>query len=350
MHAQQFSGSKKTWNSFAQLHGGGILQSYEWGEFRNEHEWTAHRVVVVEENAILLQAQLLEKRLPLGKSFFYCPEGPVLSEEWGTSEACDALEAFTSFLRSFARERKAIFAKIDPHIQREAIPDGWLESQGYVDSPEDLQAAVVAHVDLSGSEEDILARMKQKGRYNIRYAAKKDVVVRSGTKQSDLDTFYRLLESTAKRQGITYREKSYFEGIHTHLVSAGLAHYITALVSDRPVAAILVTHFGSEAVYLYGGSSEEDRNVFGSYAVQWEGIKEARERGCAYYNMTGIAHDDNPANPWAGLRQFKLKFGHEVRLIGAYDLPVEPRAYKLFTTADRLRRVAVKAPRRILRR
>ncbi len=350
MQVQQFSGTREAWNSFAKHNGGGILQSFEWGEFRNEHEWTVHRVEVVDEKKTLLQAQLLEKRLPLGKGFMYCPEGPVLSEEWGSKRADTAMRALTEFLGKFARERGAIFVKVDPHIPLELLPGDWFESHGYVDSPEDLQAAVVAHVDLSGSEDDILARMKQKGRYNIRYSAKKGVVVRRGSKKEDLEVFYQLLESTAKRQGITYREKAYFAGIHKHLISAGLAEFITAFANDRPVASILVTYFGAEAVYLYGGSSEEDRNVFGSYAVQWEGIKEARKHGCKYYNMTGIAHDDDPSNPWAGLRQFKLKFGQEVRLVGAYDLPVAPLAYKAFTTANRIRRIIVKAPRRILRR
>jgi lipid II:glycine glycyltransferase (peptidoglycan interpeptide bridge formation enzyme) len=109
------------------------------------------------------------------------------------------------------------------------------------------------------------------------------------------------------------------------------------------VAAILVTFIGNEAVYLYGGSSPQDRNVYGSYIVQWAGMQEARKRGCGYYNMTGVAATDDPADAWAGLRQFKLKFGADVvHLLGARDQVYKPLLYAAFTNADRVRRRVAK--------
>jgi lipid II:glycine glycyltransferase (peptidoglycan interpeptide bridge formation enzyme) len=186
--------------------------------------------------------------------------------------------------------------------------------------------------------------MKQKGRYNIRYAARHDVAVRSGMAPEDLDIFYDLHEQTAKRQGITYRSKKYFDAFRKHFM--GEPEYARFFIAERegePLAATLVTFFGDESIYLYGGSSPRDRNVHASYLVQWEAMKEAKRRKCRFYNMTGIAATDDPSHAWAGLRQFKLKFGGpEVHLLGARDFRYEPLRYFLFTQADRARRFFAK--------
>lgn len=343
MEVLAFSGNKQQWNDFAAANGGGILQSYEWGEFRSEPElkWGVQRLQVGDR----LQALILEKPLPGGFSFFYCPEGPVVRDgDWSAAGNQQAFDALCAYLKQQVKGKRVLFLKVDPHYAVDEFPTDWLSQRGFADSPEDIQAAVVAHVDLAGSEDDVLARMKQKGRYNIRYAGKNEVTTRVSSDEADLDAFYDLLEQTAKRQGISYRSRRYFELFRKHfMVESDSARFVIAEYQGKPVAAILVTFLGTEAVYLYGGSSPDDRNVYGSYVVQWEGMKEAKRRGCAFYNMTGVAATDDPNSAWAGLRQFKLKFGAEVvHLVGSRDQIYKPVLYRAFTNADRARRLVAK--------
>lgn len=341
MKVKELRDGKAEWQKFLKANGGGILQTYEWGEFRRELGWKARHVVVLENDQIRLAAMVLQKPLPGGYCFFYCPEGPIVKDaDWRDSKNQQAFEHLTAYLKSHTGKELALFLKIDPHVEAASFPTDWLAKKGFRDSPEDIQSAVVTHVDLTPDEDAILAGMKQKGRYNIRYATKKGVKVRAGKSEQDLDVFYSLLEPTAKRQGISYRSKRYYQTFRRHFMEgADYARFFIAEKDGVPLAATLVTFFGKEAIYLYGGSAPQDRNIYASYLVQWEAMKAAKAKGCTFYNMTGIAATDDPNEQWAGLRQFKLKFGGPViHLLGAWDYPYAGFRYRAFTTLDRIRR------------
>ena len=62
-------------------------------------------------------------------------------------------------------------------------------------------------LDLSGSESDILGKMKQKTRYNIRLAMKKGVIVKPS---ADLDAFYHLMEVTSQRDRFGVHQPGYY--------------------------------------------------------------------------------------------------------------------------------------------
>ena len=345
MQVEELRGAKQVWNQFARENGGGILQSYEWGQFRAELDWKIQYLVVRDGSQIQALALVMRKRLPAGYTFYYCPEGPVVrGANWHDPGNQEAIATVTEYLHQSARRDRAMFLKIDPHLPVSGFPVDWLCSLGYKDSPEDIQAAVVTHVDLTPSGEDIFANMKQKGRYNIRKAVKNEVTVRKSQGAAALNVFYELHAETASRQGITHREKWYFELMRKHLMqSSDQAEFFVAEQKGAPIAAILVTYFGDEAIYLYGGSTQADRNIYASYLVQWAGMEEAKKRGAKFYNMTGIAATDNPDDPWAGLRQFKLKFGGpEIQLLGAYDRIFKPVEYLAFTNAERIRRKLAK--------
>lgn len=346
MQIQLFTGTAQEWDTWLAANGGNHFQSYAWGEFRTDLGWKVRRLVVQDGKETRLAAMFMRRPLPAGYSFWYSPEGPVVTEaDWNNARNQSAFEIFAKHLEQLAKPDKALFCKIDPHISLEAFPVVWLESLGWKDSPEDQQSTVVVHVPVDLPEEEILAQMKQKGRYNIRYAQRKGVTVRAGTSKEDLDIFYDLHATMAARQGITYRDKSYFEKQREWLMEKyGIGHFLIAEAEGKPVAAILNLYFGDEGVYQYGGSTDEDRKNMGTYLVQWAGMQEAKKRGCKYYNLTGIAHSDDPKLPWAGLRQFKLKFGGEiVHLLGAYDYPYKKAMYHAFTQADRVRRKLLKS-------
>lgn len=345
MHVEEFSGNRDDWTNYLQANGGGILASWEWGDFKRGHGWKVRRFQVRDGKSVRLVASVLQKPLPAGFCFFYCPVSPIVAGgNWKDTKNQQAFEALAKFLRSDAKPERALFLKIDPHVAVEDFPLDWLGSLGFKDSVEDVQAPYVVHVDLKPSAEEIFAGMKQKGRYNIRGAEKNGVEVRVGTSADDLDVFYKLHEVTAGRQGITYRAKEYFAEMRQRLmVDAEHATFISGWHENQPVSSIIVTFMGNESIYLYGGNSLGERNTYASYLVQWHGMQLAKERGCTFYNMTGVAPTDDPDDAWAGMRQFKLKFGGEVvSLIGARDQVYKPIHYTAFTQADRVRRKLAK--------
>ena len=75
-----------------------------------------------------------------------------------------------------------------------------------------------------------------------------------------------------------------------------------------------------------------------TYALQWEGIKRAKEAGCISYDLGGIPPSDNPNHPMHGLYRVKTGFGGAiVHRAGCWDFPVRFVLYRFYSAAERLR-------------
>ena len=191
-------------------------------------------------------------------------------------------------------------------------------------------------LDLTMTEEDLLAQMKPKTRYNIRLAEKKGVRVKCS---DDADVLYEMLTATSgKKTGYFPHEKEYYTKMIEELGKNDSAHIYVAEYQGDPLAAIMVTHVGKVATYLHGGQSEKDRNLMAPYLCQWTAIKEAKARGCELYDFWGVAESDDPNDPWAGITRFKEGFGGEkVVYPGTYDLVLKPFWYNVLTMAAKIK-------------
>ncbi|MCL2127924.1 MAG: peptidoglycan bridge formation glycyltransferase FemA/FemB family protein, partial [Treponema sp.] len=213
----------------------------------------------------------------------------------------------------------------------------------------DIQAADTVLVDLAPPSQDILAAMKPKWRYNIGLAEKRGVVVNSGGAEG-VDDFYRLLAETASRDGISIHSAAYYRALFEECPagaagggaepSARLRLY-TAVHGGDTLAAIAALFRGKQAVYLYGASSNNKRNLMAPYALQWRAMTDAKAAGCTSYDLFGIPPGEDPGHPMAGLYRFKTGFGGRiVHRSGSWDYPCKPALYALFRAAERLRKKA----------
>jgi lipid II:glycine glycyltransferase (peptidoglycan interpeptide bridge formation enzyme) len=193
-------------------------------------------------------------------------------------------------------------------------------------------------INISGSEQEILASMKPKTRYNIRLAEKKGVIVRVA---DNVDTLYELLEKTAARdRGYTPHAKSYYIQMIERFKKDNLGHIFIADYKGEPLAAVLVSYYGEVATYLHGGFNDSERNLMAPYLCHWEAIRAAKERGCRFYDMWGVAETDNPSDPWYGISRFKEGFGGErVIFPGSYDLVIDKFWYNILTLAAKIKHV-----------
>ena len=198
-------------------------------------------------------------------------------------------------------------------------------------------------VDLRPSEDELLACMKPKTRYNIRLAARRGVAVRAGG-EADLDGLYRMYAETAVRDGFVIREAGYYREVWGTFLRAGLAEALIAEVSGEPVAAVWVFRFGDRAWYLYGMSRPLHREKMPNHLLQWEAMRRSKQAGCTVYDLWGAPDKFDERDPLWGVYRFKEGFGGRVvRHIGAWDLPVRPLYYRLYTEIlprwlDRMRR------------
>ena len=95
--------------------------------------------------------------------------------------------------------------------------------------------------------------------------------------------------------------------------------------------------WGTEVLNLYGGNEEELLKYGGQYYLHWNMIQYANNNGYARYNFYGIPNDLNKENnPMYGVYEIKRGFhGHVIRLLGEFDLIINPLMYNLYEFALR---------------
>jgi lipid II:glycine glycyltransferase (peptidoglycan interpeptide bridge formation enzyme) len=337
------------WNNFV-ASWGTLLQSFEWGELKAKFGWQAYPLALVEraatanpekigEGDIKCVALILEKRLPLGRSFFYCPQGPVVGvPPWKFEEIKKYYNLILASVRELAKSKKAIFLRIDPPYTKQEFDLQTIRSLGFRKGFEEIQPDCTLKVDLSPREEEILAQMKPKGRYNIKVALKHKVKVEESSGLIGTKIFLEMHKKTAERDRFATHGAEYLSELIKMLSRKGWGSLFTARHEGQPLASILVSFFGKEAVYLYGASASEKRELMSTYLVQWEAMKKAKKRGLSRYDFWGIAPTDDPNHKWAGLRRFKMQFGgRQVDYIGSWDLVFRPVWYQIFKLAEKIR-------------
>lgn len=312
-----------------------VLQSWQWGTFKAKYGWSAEHIVWQVSENTLGAAQVLTRTvrlpfLPVRFSISYCPKGPLL--DWDNEPV---REQILADLETLCSRNGSIFIKIDPNISIESDIPGALpvffKTRGWRPSDEQIQFRNTLLVDLSPSENELLANMKQKTRYNIRLADRKGVSVRSGD-LSDLDLLYTMYAETALRDGFAIRHHEYYQDAWGSFIQEGLAQPFIAEVGGEPVAAAILFHFAGTALYMYGMSRERHRKLMPTYLVQWEMIRWAKQHGCHTYDFWGAPDNAEPENPMWGVYRFKVGFNPvPLNTPGAIDYTVRPVLYRLYT-------------------
>ena len=218
-------------------------------------------------------------------------------------------------------------------------------------------------LDLSLSTEGLLSGMKRKGRYNINLAEKAGVQVKYLTgadNGEDLRAavleFYSILKETCARDKFSVHPKEYYEKMLSELKGDGLLYL--AKVDGRTIGGIIVAYGKDEAVYYYGASSNESRNLMAPYLLQWRAIRDAKGSGKKMYDFMGVAEPRvsgaetsfeqgmsakdvtfDKSDPLYGVSEFKQKFGGYLYSFNKpLDIIVSPFFYRLYNFAKRFTR------------
>ncbi len=315
-HAEQ----RDSWNAYiAHAPNGHVLQAWEWGEVKQHTGWNTVRMALCDEGEIRAAAQVLIRTLPLGMGCLaYVPKGPVL--DYGDAPL---LAHTMASLRSLAAEHRVISLKIEPEIAESShLTDRLLLLGLRPSSPVQMRSTI--WVDLSPDEDDILARQKQKTRYNTKLAMRKGVIISSGN-VDQVGDWYRMYASTAERDGFTIHGLEYYKVVMENLGAAGQAHLLLAHHDGDLLAGIIVFRFGHVAQYMYGASSNEKRNLMAPYLLQWEAMRLAKREGVTIYDLWGIPDRLEENEDLWGVYRHKRGYGGDiVRYAGAFDIIQAP--------------------------
>ncbi len=299
------------WEDFVLKHAPqSLFQSWLWGEVtqRIDFFW---RLGIFQNSALVGIAQV-EKIVARRGIFLELRHGPIL-KEWKKEYFTALLEE----LKKYGKVNSASFIRISPLIADDQKNHDFLKNYGFRPSPiHAMNAELCWVVDLSKSEEELLANMRKTTRYSIRQAEKIGVAIQES---SDIDAFMKLYSQTALRHGFVPHQQIVQEFQIFNREQKALL--LLGTYQEDVLAGALILFYGNQAIYHHGASLSN--KIPASYLIQWYAMKRAKQYGCQTYNFWGIAPVNKPKHPWQGLTLFKKGFGgYEQHFLHAHDFPL----------------------------
>ncbi|MFA5076753.1 MAG: peptidoglycan bridge formation glycyltransferase FemA/FemB family protein [Patescibacteria group bacterium] len=311
---------QQQWDQFIINQGSQFLQSWDWAELQKTLGRQIWRLGVLENNQLVAAALIIKYSLPLGKNYLYCPRGPLVTSEKYSDRILTEIKAI-------AQQEKSIFIKLEPTTP--------LHTAYRILHTKNIQPHQTLIIDLTRPTEEIFSSFHPKTRYNIRLAEKKGLAIRESKTDTDLETFWQLLQKTYNKQGIKTHPKDYYQKLLTIQAiheSPLTAHLYLAEYQNKTIAAHLCYTYGDTFTYAHGGSDYDYHQLMAPHLLQWHQIQTAKNAGFKNYDFWGIDE-----KRWPGVTRFKLGFnGQTINYPGTFDLPIDKLWYSLYQLGKRI--------------
>jgi len=285
------------------------LQTTEWGEFRKE--W-GNEILTTEFGIITLH------KIPFTKfKIGIFEKGPK-----PTKEMLDQL-------KKLGEEKNIVFIKLEPNIERDDSIIKLLLESGLARG-KTLFTPTTFWIDLTKSEEELLASFSSKTRYNIRLAQKHGVDVRIDNSNKAFEKYLELTEETNKRQGFYSHTPRYHRLMWKHL-KGNIANLLRASYKGEIITTwILFTH-DNFLYYPYGASTDKYKEVMANNLMMWEAIKFGKKQGLTTFDLWGREEGK-------GFTKFKEGYNPRVvEFVGSWDLVINKPIYYLYRMAEKVR-------------
>ena len=315
-----------------------FLHDWAWADVAAFDGQPQRRFVLTDGDALVALVAAQVRTLPLGRSFWYIPHGPVL--DYGDARAGERLRALVVGLREVARQHGAIAVKLEPRLATDDPGLAAFATRGLRRRPDTLQVGHTRIVELADDEE-LMGGFDKDTRYSVRRAEREGVEVTATADGDDgrpIDDLHALVGETQRRAGFPMPPLERYRVAWRALGGAGRAVILEARREGGLLASGMVVIEGDRSFYLFSGSRREERGEpkrYASYALQWAMMRLARDRGVRHHDLWGVAPPGaGPEHAWHGVGLFKKGFGgREVAWAGSWDIVVDPTLYRLRTAA-----------------
>ena len=237
--------TKEQWKDFClQNPNHSLLQDAEWGELKSGFGWTPSYV-----RSGSAGAMVLFRSLPAGLKIAYIPRGPF----------GHGFEGLWPEIHALCRKKHAIFLRVEPDFWQGSDEAKALESsmEGFIPSFATVQPPRTILIPLDGTEDELLARMNQKTRYNIRLSQKKDLTIEES---DNAVMFHQLMMLTGDRDAFGVHSEAYYQKCLECFAEGKKGRILLVRYQGKPLSAIMLFIEGKRGYYLYGASSNEQRN------------------------------------------------------------------------------------------
>lgn len=311
------------------------MQMWEWAQFRNRIAPRLFERIGVIDNTgkFHLTATYETFKYKLFGNVIYIPQGPIWDDE-------KALNLFTTKIRDIARQTNTFLIVCEPRVKTDSAKFEQLINTGMTFTKKAVQPRITVFLDLTQSEDELLASFSKTTRYNIRYAARKGVTIIKYTSAQDLSRikkFYSLLQETRKRKYFYIQPFNYFEELWKEFAESNFISLYEARYKDELLTSLLVIDNNRWAGSLFSASSRKFSNLKATYLARWESIKHSKEKGCETYDFFGATDSNDKKHPFFNTTQFKLGFGRTIQeFAGTFEIILNPIKYKAWRLCESL--------------
>lgn len=346
---------RTAWQAFlAATQSGDFLHDWGWAVVAAHDGEPQRRFVLEQAGAIVGIVAAQVRPLPLGRSMWYVPHGPVL--DYAHEAASERLGAIVAGLRAAAHADRALAVKLEPRLAARAPELAACARHGLRRAGATIQVGQTRIVPLA-DDETLIGAFDKDTRYAVRRAEREGVEVHRIDDANDLsavDRLYELVGQTQRRAGFPMPALRRYRLAWQALAGGGVASIFEARREQELLASGMLVIEGDRSFYLFAGSTREGRGEpkrYATYALQWQMMRHARDRGVRLHDLWGVApHGAGVEHPWYGVGLFKKGFGgSEVRWAGTWDIVISPRLYRLRAAIGRARS-GLRAARRRLHR
>lgn len=326
--------NEKEWEDFLVSHPeANFLQSWYWGEFHKAYGNKVYRSGFYNANELIGVMLSVVEDAKRGR-YLTVPAGPIIN--WRDT---NLVKSFVEEIKEIAKSEKCVFVRVRPQLESNDFSKDLFAKHGFISAPTHLHAELTSQLDITKSEEELLANMRKGTRYEIRKAISLGIKITTTDNPDAIKKFYDLEVLTSKRQGfVPFSYKFLYEQFKV-LCEAKKVLLYSAEFESKLLAQGFIIFYGQEAAYHYGASTEDGRKYPGAYLVQWEAIKEAKKRGMKVYNFWGVAPEDQKDHRFYGLSIFKRGFGGtDFEYLHARDLVINRPRYLLNSTIENVRK------------
>ncbi|MDP2951093.1 MAG: peptidoglycan bridge formation glycyltransferase FemA/FemB family protein [bacterium] len=342
-----------------------FLHSFNWGQFHLLLKEKIYRLGIY-ENKILIAVALVIKVKARRGNFLLIPHGPIIEQKAKSKRQNsdlkpkkDLIQELVAFLKVLAKQEKCCFIRMATTLERNQENENIFKGLGFRQAPFHTHPDLTWLLDISKPEEDLLKKMRKTTRYLIKQGLQMPgLKIEKSINQEDVSVFNKIYQETAKRHDFTPFSLNYLKKELTAFSPENII-ILKAIYQNEVLASSMIIFWQGIGFYHQGASTHKYAKIPGAYLMQWEGIKEAKQRGCALYNFWGIAPvfaetktgnsksetlnhkqvqnskfkmqnvlSKAKRHPWHGLSLFKMGFGgYAKEYLKTQDLPLSKRYY-----------------------
>lgn len=328
--------NKETWEDFLlSKKPQSFLQSWNWGETNRLLGKKIFRVGIYNRLTNRLEGIYLAIKEEARRGpHLLIPAGPII--DWSDRKI---LNYFLASVKNLGKQENVWFIRFRPEVLDSPPQRIFFKRVGFLSAPMHLHAENTWVLDITPSEEEILAKMRKTTRYLIRKSLQMGLSFDVSTEEKDVSILAKLQKETVARHSFVGFSKNLFVKQLEAFGRDGQAALCICKKGDIPLAAALIIFYAGTAYYHHSGSTLRFPSIPASYYLQWKIIQEVKARGCNFYNFWGIAPTDNPKHRFAGVTIFKKGFGGQrIDWLHAQDLPISWKYWLtyIFETIRRL--------------